>query len=219
MGVKFSTASRSKGDAQILFRSQEDLNTVLAGQIQEIFAHKRFGEDGSHITDYFLSVRKYKELSPAEAAFDPYRRFPLLDMRLCHDQLSSDIIVISVDDVISHFASCPFEMTENITGDLRVILSLDRVSTSLVEARASIHIIILELINSNPKAVEYTRLDFRMHISYAYTLPKDLLVLPVHVFHVLYICVTENPTRLKVVSSWLVRFQQMSPLERNITHI
>lgn len=154
MGVKFSTASRSKGDAQILFRSQGDLNTILAGQIQEIFVHKRLGEDGTHINEYFLSVRKYKELSPAEAAFDPYRKYPLLDMRLCHDQLSSDITVISVDDVVSHFASCPFKMSENITGDLRVILSLDRVSTSLVKARALIYIVTLELINPNSKAIE-----------------------------------------------------------------
>lgn len=130
MGVKFSTPSQHKGDAQILFRSKGNPANVLAGQIQEIFVHRRPGNAGPEepISQYFLSVRQYEELSPAEAIFDPYRKYPLLDVRLCRDKLSSDVVIIPLEDIVSHFASCPFKMEDNITGDLRVILSLDRVS-------------------------------------------------------------------------------------------
>jgi hypothetical protein len=126
-GVEFATFRKSKGNAQILYRCGQDSGPVFAGQIQDIFVHERSGPNGNAISEYFLAVKKYEELSHDEARFDPYRKYPLLDVRLCHDNLSSEVDVISLDDIVSHFASCPFE-TDAIEGGLRIVLSLDRVS-------------------------------------------------------------------------------------------
>lgn len=126
-GLDFVTAGGSKGNSQVLYRLGPDHNTVKAGIIQEIFVHRRPGPNGDTISQFFLTVLQYEDLSPEEVQFDPYKKYPLLDIWLCHDKLASKVHVITSNEVVSHFASCSFD-TDAIDGPLKVILSLDRVS-------------------------------------------------------------------------------------------
>lgn len=129
-GVNFTPSTRSKGNSQILFKMSQDPKTLVPGLIQSIFLHKRPGPNGDIITEHFLVVQRYQPLKNADVAFDPYRRYPLLDAHLCHDILCESVIVISLEDVVSHFASCLYE-SSHIEGKLRVVLSLDRVCSYL----------------------------------------------------------------------------------------
>lgn len=139
-GVDFSTFRRSRGNAQVSYRSPQNSDTIVAGQIQDIFVHKRPGPNGDDlITEFFLVIRQYQELSSVEASFDPYRKYERLDVRLCHDKLSSTVVVISPHDIVSHFSSCEYETTD-IDGKLRVVLSLDRVSYLFINSASIIMI-------------------------------------------------------------------------------
>jgi hypothetical protein len=123
-GVTFATPKRRRptGDSLLLFRKG---NQRRCGQIKEIFVHHSPSPNGDIMPRVFLAVQPFRELSAKEAESDPYRRFPLLDVRLCHDQFD-DLEVIQSSDIISHFASCPYRINE--TTQYRVVLSLDRVS-------------------------------------------------------------------------------------------
>lgn len=132
-GLDFVVAGGSKGNSQVLYRPEPDQTTVKAGIIQEIFVHRRLGPNGDAISQFFLTVLQYEDLSAEELQFDPYRKYPLLDIRLCHDKLASNVHVITSDDVVSHFASCSFN-TDGIDGPLKIILSLDRVSRIIVSS-------------------------------------------------------------------------------------
>jgi hypothetical protein len=125
-GVEFATFRTLKGNAQILYKSHNSSHT-LAGQIQDIFVHRRPGPNGRSVSEVFFNVRHYEELSYDEARSDPYRKHPLLDVRLCHDKLSTEVTVVPLDGVVSHYASCSVNVA-GIEGNVKVILSLDWVS-------------------------------------------------------------------------------------------
>jgi hypothetical protein len=78
-GAVFTTAQQSKNDSLILYRSDPD-GATRPGQIQDIFVHSRAGPNGDTITEYFLSVQPYRQLTIEEAKSDPYLDYPLLDV-------------------------------------------------------------------------------------------------------------------------------------------
>ncbi|KAH7905680.1 hypothetical protein BJ138DRAFT_1118250 [Hygrophoropsis aurantiaca] len=121
-GVVFATRKKHVGNSHILFRAFAT-RAIRAGCIEHIFLHSREGRP-DQISEFFLVVKVYRELSEGDTAHDPYRRYPLLDTRLCYDEFERLSVVIKLKDVISHAASCPYKM-ETIASPLRVILSLD----------------------------------------------------------------------------------------------
>jgi Domain of unknown function (DUF4218) len=124
-GVQFSTARHFTRNSLILYRRPGELEHDLhPGQIQEIFRHCRRGITNDPLIESFLVIRPFEELTEDEANFDPYRRFPLLGVSLYHDKMQPAIVIKSTD-IVSHFASCPFE-NDIIKGAL-VVLSLERV--------------------------------------------------------------------------------------------
>lgn len=123
-GVMFATAEKSKGNSLILFQGADKKHH--AAQIRNIFVHSRPTAEGVVKMESFVVVQEFLDLAENEIECDLYRRFPLLDVRLYRQQLSPEAVVIKVTDIISHFASCPYE-----TGgrkDFQVVLSLDRAS-------------------------------------------------------------------------------------------
>lgn len=126
-GVTFSPAKQSEGNSSILFRPFRG-DVIVAGQIQDIFLHAtKSGMDGIVKLESFLVVKKFRPLSAEEEQLDPYRAFPLLDVRLYHDILLPEVFVITSSDIVSHFASCPFQFLGQCH-QYRIVLSLDRVS-------------------------------------------------------------------------------------------
>ncbi|KAH7918993.1 hypothetical protein BV22DRAFT_1108228 [Leucogyrophana mollusca] len=127
-GIVFAIAKKHRGNSYILFKSFLS-QTVRAGCIDQIFLHSRASPPSS-ISEFFLVIKVFCELPAGEVVHDPYRRYPLLDARLCYDSFEAQPIVIKLTDIVSHAATCPFT-SDTISAPLRVILSLDRVSTTM----------------------------------------------------------------------------------------
>ncbi|KAH9914789.1 uncharacterized protein BXZ73DRAFT_81549 [Epithele typhae] len=98
---------------------------VLAGQISQIFLHRRLSptqEDS--IVEPWLVVDVYATLTDEHAACDPYRRFPLLDTKLVYNW-SERSIVIRITDVVCQFASLTY-VPDGIEESCVVVRALDR---------------------------------------------------------------------------------------------
>ncbi|KIK11533.1 hypothetical protein PISMIDRAFT_122490 [Pisolithus microcarpus 441] len=130
-GVTLSCSRKHLGNSRILFRLANE-TLQRAGEIQRIFMHQRHGPSDALVTEFFYVVRQYRELSDTHAAHDPYRKFPLLFVRLCYNELLAEEQVIQNQNVISHFAGCPYE-SEVLLGKFLVVLSLDKVSRTHLE--------------------------------------------------------------------------------------
>ncbi|KIK20959.1 hypothetical protein PISMIDRAFT_104782 [Pisolithus microcarpus 441] len=136
-GVTYSCSSKHLGNSRILFHlANETLQRT--GAIQQIFVHQRHGPSNTLMTEFFYVVRQYQELSDAQAAYDPYRQFPLLFIRLCHDKLTAEEQVIWNQNIVCHFAGCPYESKE-FPGKFLVVLSLDKASYPCLEGHDTDH--------------------------------------------------------------------------------
>lgn len=106
---------RGVGDSMILFLQD---NRIRPGRISDMFIHSRTAD---HVVEFFLVVDVFGELSDSDALGDPYRKHPLLEVKLYRADFVERLVIKS-SDIVSHFASCPYgERT-----DLQVVLSLDR---------------------------------------------------------------------------------------------
>ncbi|KAF9231881.1 hypothetical protein BU15DRAFT_67959 [Melanogaster broomeanus] len=124
-GVTFRTDSTSVGDSLALFLDAHQ-KVMMAGQITSIFAHSQPGPDGKIMIETFLETKVFRDLSTTEQADDPYRRYPLLETFLVHDDFAC-VKVIKAWDIISHFASCPYTVGRQ-GHPFRVVVSLNRTS-------------------------------------------------------------------------------------------
>lgn len=123
-GATYSTSQQNRKNALILFTGSSSRATQ-AGLIQEIFVHRRLKNKNDWIAEPFCAILPFKCLSQREATQDPYARYPLLDIWLYHNQ-HEPLIIVSLNDVVSHVASCRIAYA-GIGNDLLVIQSLDRV--------------------------------------------------------------------------------------------
>ena len=124
-GASFCPAKNSKKNSQVIF-VDPTTKAHHGGEISDIFVHRRL-DKGRLVADTFCSVRPFKELTPRESQHDPYRRYPLLDIRMYHS-LKEAITIISWRDIVSHAATCTISWPQ-IGNDLIVVQSLDRVGS------------------------------------------------------------------------------------------
>lgn len=104
---------RGEGDSSIQFTRG---GTLSCGRIIDMFVH---GGKAALTPTFFLVVQVFGELNEVQSRGDPYRQYPLLQVRLCLTQIV-DTVVIRAHDILSHVASCHY-----IDG-LQVVVSLDR---------------------------------------------------------------------------------------------
>ncbi|KAI0278109.1 hypothetical protein BC826DRAFT_1113528 [Russula brevipes] len=102
-GVIFSPSSFSFRDSNVVI-GQEIPGDWCAGQIKQIFTFP-FAPP----SEVYFVVQKFKELSPQEAAQDPYRRYPLVGGRLYHPELEDEIEVVTSQEILAHFAHTPHD--------------------------------------------------------------------------------------------------------------
>ncbi|KAI0665423.1 hypothetical protein C8Q78DRAFT_1072989 [Trametes maxima] len=123
-GIRFSAATAPGArDSYVTFRSPT--GSVLAGQISQIFYHQR-AENGAFVVEPFLIVRAFKSLSEDHAILNPYRRFPDLDTQLVYNEFETRPHVISLNQLVSHFAHYTYTPA-GIEEECVVVRSLDRV--------------------------------------------------------------------------------------------
>ncbi|KIJ24110.1 hypothetical protein M422DRAFT_56537 [Sphaerobolus stellatus SS14] len=95
-------------DSHILVRFS-DSDKIIPCSIQNIVAHRRISVmDEKTLIETFLIIRRYVELEPEHCAFDFWRAYKYGAGRLCYDLLADDPEIISLNQVISHFAKTPF---------------------------------------------------------------------------------------------------------------
>ncbi|KAN0074682.1 hypothetical protein V8E55_011731 [Tylopilus felleus] len=126
-GVTFTTSDRHTGNSLILFKTDTS-PLQRAAEIQKIFTHtrRRLGDQPEMLIDFFCVVRQYQELTDEEITHDPYRVFTLLETRICCKDFLPGVMVIQPSHIISHFASCLYEL-DGFGNNFQVVLSLNRV--------------------------------------------------------------------------------------------
>ena len=126
-GKRFSTAAHCKSDSHVIYRAPPELNRLILGRIDRLFVHKRKRIDGQFHHQVFAVVRQYLELELDEVKQDPYRRYPGLRASLIHDELSSQMDVIPMRDIVAHFVTCPYDADDVVRKPCMVALPLDQV--------------------------------------------------------------------------------------------
>lgn len=107
-GAIFSPASFSVRDSRVVIGKRFP-GDWYAGKIKQIFTYP-FGLPGSQ--EVYIVVQKFRELSAQEVVRDPYRRYPMVAGRLYHSELEEQIEVVTIQDVIAHFAHTPYDGLE-----------------------------------------------------------------------------------------------------------
>ena len=127
-GVTFACVSKHIGNSRILFAIVGN-KLQHVGEIQRIFIHQRraIGLNAEFVMETFFVVRQFRALDDMQAAYDPYHRFPGLPCRLFSTQFMHGDRVIRAQNIVSHFAGCPYQRPE-LSGQFLVVLSLNRVS-------------------------------------------------------------------------------------------
>ncbi len=126
-GVSFLSATDAQNDSNLIFRQPSSLHgDVTAGRIQQIFSFAyRDARGDSHEATY-LYVKPLKELSATDVPRDYYREYPIVGGQLYYDRYLPGI-VITPDDIVSHFARTPLKVP-GIAEPCVHVLSLDKVS-------------------------------------------------------------------------------------------
>ncbi|TFK83029.1 hypothetical protein K466DRAFT_499234 [Polyporus arcularius HHB13444] len=127
----YGTRSQNIRNSFVCFRNptSEDPSLVRAGQISQIFLHRRVPEGQGKLVEPFVVVDEYVRLSPEHAAHDPYRRIPLLDTQLYYNRFHEPAVVLRPSDIICHFAAFVYT-PEGIGEPCAVVRMLDRVRAS-----------------------------------------------------------------------------------------
>lgn len=126
-GVTFRSVQDAPKDSNIMYWADASKTTTCAGQIIRIFSYTHHGVGGDNIAGTYVFVAPYEELSPEDATHDHYRTYPYVGGRL-HYQRQRTGIVISVDQILSHFARTPMNVP-GIEEPCIHVLSLDKVIT------------------------------------------------------------------------------------------
>ncbi|KAI0323532.1 hypothetical protein GY45DRAFT_1264415 [Cubamyces sp. BRFM 1775] len=102
-GVHYKPHRRSAGDSNVIFRHPAT-RQAHPGRIEQIFQQTRRRPGGQEVTETFLVVKQLQELDVADAAKDPYRKYPGVGGCLYYDAYQEKPVVLRVQDVVSHFA-------------------------------------------------------------------------------------------------------------------
>ena len=124
LGVSFKPTSRSSRDSNIVFRCPHR-PTLVAARIHYIFSIRVYQNEG-HDWYTLCAVRRFSELSAADAAKDVYRRFGVFSGWVCSAK-EGHLDVIQLRDIQCHVALTP-DVLPLIESSHFHILPLDRVS-------------------------------------------------------------------------------------------
>lgn len=137
--VIYGTRAKNIRNSFISYRdpTSEDPSVLRAGQISQLFLHRRIPADGVPVVEPFIVVDEYIPLSAEHATQDPYRRFPLIDTKLYYDRFHERSAVIRPADILCHFAALVCT-PDNIGKPCIVVRLLDRVSGLTIRLHESI---------------------------------------------------------------------------------
>jgi hypothetical protein len=127
-GVRFTPVSRHTGDSQVLYRSCHLQGRLAMGRIIEIFVHRRITGANTHRDQVFALVKQFGSLSSEDKQHDVFKRFKHLRISLVRTDTTIDPPeAVPMNDIIAHFAACPFK-DDDISTPCMAVVPLDRVS-------------------------------------------------------------------------------------------
>lgn len=132
LGASFKPASHSANDSNIVFR-HPNAQTLVAARIYHILSIQVHRKNGGHDWYTLCAVRRFSELSAADAAKDAYRRFGVFSGWVCYTE-EGCLDVIRLQDIWCHVALTP-DVLPQIGSSHVHILPLDRVSEAFCASR------------------------------------------------------------------------------------
>jgi hypothetical protein len=127
-GVRFTPFSRHVGDSQVLYRASHLQGRLAMGKITEIFVHRRITGANAHRDQVFALVKQFGSLSSEDKKHDVFCRFKHLRISIVRTDTTMDPpVAVPMNDIIAHFAACPFK-DDNISTPCMAVVPLDRVS-------------------------------------------------------------------------------------------
>ncbi|KAF9487261.1 hypothetical protein BDN71DRAFT_1458672 [Pleurotus eryngii] len=112
LGQRFQpSSSRWSANSHILFDATQTTRHPSAGRIEKIFSHTRMTKDGREKTQTFVLLKQYSPLP--DGMPDPYHEFPIAGGRLFLDNFLPSPVLISIDQVVCHFAHCKREIDKH----------------------------------------------------------------------------------------------------------
>jgi hypothetical protein len=142
--VTFGMRGRTARNSFILFRKpmpQQNLASVSAGQIVDIFRHARHDGEAMCVEDFFV-VEAFHPLEGGHVDLDPFRKFPDIEAQLYYRkaEVQQDgaprLHILRITEIISHFAAFVY-IPPGIDEECILSLSLDRVSLTLMSTTHS----------------------------------------------------------------------------------
>jgi hypothetical protein len=137
--VTFGMRGRTARNSFILFKKstpQQNLTSVSAGQIVDIFRHARHDGEAMRVED-FCVVEAFQPLEGQHADLDPFRKFPDIEAQLYYRkaEVNQDgtprLHILCITEIVSHFAAFVY-IPPGIDEECILALSLDRVSLTLM---------------------------------------------------------------------------------------
>jgi hypothetical protein len=117
-GLKYSQRTVSQGNSLVIVRNQANCPPVAAC-IEFMFQYTHREEGDLRVKTYIL-VRLFKRSSTKRS--NPFDKYPYLKASFWSRTLSETTLVLNCDDIVCHFATCPWNDHE------LVVLPLIRVS-------------------------------------------------------------------------------------------
>lgn len=124
-GVTYSTTStKMVGNSQIIFGQYPD-GCWSAGRISEIFmwSQNAVADTPDTMVPFFL-VNVLKSLSANDSLVDYFHRYPVAG-RLYYQEYGDESVMLSVEDIVCHFAGIPYH-TDELTSRCIHVLPLYR---------------------------------------------------------------------------------------------
>ncbi|KAF6759009.1 hypothetical protein DFP72DRAFT_777991, partial [Ephemerocybe angulata] len=121
----FSILAKSRTDSQVVFQLDPNADQWVAGTILNLFTHRRYEGTSAEATQVFAVISPYVELDAGDAAYDLYRRYPIVAGRLCYNELSDDAYLVPFTSIKSHFA-CQVQRVSSIQKECLLVLPLDK---------------------------------------------------------------------------------------------
>jgi hypothetical protein len=137
--VTYGMRGRTARNSFILFRKptlQQNLASVSAGQIVQIFRHARHDGEAMCVEDFFV-VEAFHPLRRQHVDLDPFRKFPDIEGQLYYRKAevqqdgATCLYILRITEIVSHFAAFVY-IPPGIDEECILALSLDRVSLTLM---------------------------------------------------------------------------------------
>ena len=136
-GIKYQPFLSFPGNSNVMFQMPGS-HHVSAGQISQIFLHKRLHSDGMEVEETFLVILPLAPLTPQDVKCDNYCHYEITGGALYYDRYKPIVHVLWPADIVSHFAKSKVRLLGMKKKELWIhVLALDHFCIPIIDLLAS----------------------------------------------------------------------------------